>query len=214
MDSDRTRLEDILSHGPYDFVAVDGQHASLSEDRLVAFCGMAEDLGIPVQFRITHTRHAYLIGRYLDLGPSIIMVPQVEDEATVDEAINAFYYPQAGKRSWGGVARHGIKTRPNRLEYAAWWNDYGVLCLQLESIHAITNARKLAKPGVDMFSFGPNDLLFDTEGYPEHPFKTVDECIRHVAEQMKGSNVRLSLGVHTPEERDRYLEMGVTVLQE
>ena len=29
---------------------------------------MAEDLGVPAQFRIKHTRHAYLIGNYVDFG--------------------------------------------------------------------------------------------------------------------------------------------------
>jgi 2-keto-3-deoxy-L-rhamnonate aldolase RhmA len=173
---------------------------------------------MPVQFRIPHTRQTYLIGRYLDLGLTAIMVPEVVEEATVDEAVAYLYYPQTGCRSWGGVARHGLKTwgRPlDRLEYAAWWNNYGVLSIQLESIEAIINARKLAKPGVDFLAFGPNDLMFSLEAHPLHPLKTVDECMRHVAEQVKGSPIRLGMAVTTrPEERDKYLEMGVTVFQE
>lgn len=212
MDADRSRLEGILSQGSYDFVSVDSQHSAFSEDRLVAFCAVAEELGIPVFFRITHTRHAYLVGRYLDLGPSGIMVPEVKSEATVDEAIEFFYYPQVGRRSWGGGARCGITARPNRLEYAAWWNNYGILSIQLESVDAITNARKLAKPGVDVLAFGPNDLSYNLESYPEYPFRTLDDCIRHVAAQIKGSEVQLSMGASTPEERDKYLAMGVTVL--
>lgn len=211
MGIDRPRLEAILGQGSYDYVSVDSQHEAFSEDRLVAVCAMAEDLDIPVMFRITHTRHAYLIGRYLDLGPSSIMVPEVKDEATADDAIAFFYYPQVGRRSWGGNARRGITARPDRLEYAAWWNDYGVLCIQLESVDAITNARRLAKPGIDFVTFGPNDLSYSLEAYPEHPFKTVDDCVRHVVAQLKGSDVRVGMGARTPEERARYIEMGVTV---
>ena len=62
---------------------------------------MAAEIGIPVQFRIKHTRHAYLIGNILDLGPMAIEVPLVEDEAIVDEALAAFYYPQVGKTQLG-----------------------------------------------------------------------------------------------------------------
>ena len=72
---------------------------------------MARELNLPVQIRIKHTLHAYLIGNYLDLGPSGIMVPEVESEAIVDEAVNAFYYPQMGKRSWGGIHRVGLDER-------------------------------------------------------------------------------------------------------
>ena len=51
------------------------------------------------------------------------------------------------------------------------------------------------------------------ESLPHSPFKTVDECIRHVLEQMKDSTVQVSLGATTAEERDRLIELGVTVLQ-
>ena len=82
-------------------VAVDSQHSPYNEDRLVDFCNVANELGIFVNFRIKHTRNTYLIGNYLDLGPSGIEVPQVELDETVDEAVAAFYYPQQGIRSWG-----------------------------------------------------------------------------------------------------------------
>ena len=101
MDASKSQLEEILSKDQYDMVCIDSQHSAFDENALVRFCAMAEDLGVPVQFRIKHTRHAYLIGNYVDLGPLAIVVPQVEHESTVDEAIDAFYYPQVGKRSWG-----------------------------------------------------------------------------------------------------------------
>ena len=62
----------------------------------------------------------YLVGNVLDLGPAGIEVPQVEEEATVDEAVKYFYYPQQGKRSWGGVARWKIDGNDDRLAYADW----------------------------------------------------------------------------------------------
>lgn len=192
-DATRSQLEDILSQDSYDLVGVDAQHSAYSEKDLVAFCAMAEELRVPTQFRIKHTRHAYLIGNYLDLGPLSIVVPQVEDESMVDEAIDAFYYPPIGKRSWGPKAGHGITARGDRLEYAEWWNNNGILCLQLESINAVANAKKLAKSGVDMLLFGPNDLQFDLEMYPDHPFKTVDDCIQHVVRQMTDTHVKVNV---------------------
>ena len=221
LDFSRSQLEGLLGQGDYDFVYVDSQHAAFSEKELVAFCGLAESLKIPVQLRIPHTRHTYLIGRYLDLGPSAIMAPEVQNTTEVDEAIAFFYYPQVGRRSSGGVARRNLKafgepTIPasiDRLAYADWWNGNGFLTIQLESVEAILNARKLAKPGIDVLAFGPNDLRFSMESLPHSPFKTVDECIRHVVEQMRDSTVQVGMGVGSAEERDRYIEMGVTVIQ-
>ena len=214
IDAARSQLEDILSKDSYDFLAVDSQHSPYNEERLVHFCAMAADLGVPVQFRIKHTRHAYLIGNILDLGPLGIEVPIVEDEQTVDEAIDAFYYPQVGKRSWGGGARYGIQERGDRLEYADWWNGAGILCIQMETIRAVTNVRKLAKPGVDCLTWGPADLSFDLEAHPEHPFKSVDDCVRHALKQLQGADAKVSFRSYSPELRSKYIDMGVTVLME
>src|SRR5215467_3391407 len=105
MQIERGRLEDILSRDTYGFVTVDSQHSAYNEELLVAFCAMAEAVGIPVQFRIKHPRHAYLIGNILDLGPLSIEVPLVETDAVVEEALAAFYYPPRCKLCWGGDAR-------------------------------------------------------------------------------------------------------------
>jgi 4-hydroxy-2-oxoheptanedioate aldolase len=214
----RGELEAALAKGAYDLIYIDGQHTAFSDDQLVAICKMAEELGMPVQLRIPHTRHTYLIGRYLDLGPSAVLVPEVADSAAVDEAVAYSYYPPFGRRSWGGIARYGTQQAGRRLgrtEYAAWWNEHVVLGIQLESIAAIENARALAKPGVDYVAFGPSDLSFDLERNPEYRFRTTDDCTRYVAEQLQGSSVRLGMAIVTePEERGKYLEMGLTVFQE
>ena len=98
LDSTRSQLEAILSN-TYGFLTIDTQHSPFNEENLAAFCSTAQDLGMPVQFRIKNTRHSYLIENILDSGPKAIEVPLVEDEAVVDEALDAFYYPQVGHRS-------------------------------------------------------------------------------------------------------------------
>src|SRR5688572_31100605 len=194
---DQNQIDYILDQGSYDFLYLDGQHSAYSEEGIVKLCAIAQALDIPVQFRIPHTRQAYLVGRYLDLALSGIMVPAVIEEASREEAVTYFYYPQMGRRSRGGPARVGINSRNKRLDYAEWWNNYGFLSMQLESLDAIVNAHRLAKPGVDFLAFGPNDLSFNLEGYVNPPLKTVDDCMRHVAEQVKGSSIRLGMGTVT-----------------
>jgi 2-keto-3-deoxy-L-rhamnonate aldolase RhmA len=211
---ERDRLEALIESGPYDFVWVDSQHSPFNEESLVGFCLMAQDMGVPVQVRLKHTSHASLAGNYVDLGPSGVEVPQVETAATVDEAIDAFYYPQAGKRSWGGVARVGIEGRSDRLEYAEWWGETGVLWVQIESVDAVTNARELAKAGVDCLSFGPADLSFSLEAHPHHPFNNVDDCVRHVVEQLRDTHATVCFRNYEPSARQKYIDMGVTVLLE
>tara|TARA_Y100000588_G_scaffold198291_1_gene212094 strand:+ start:640 stop:1380 length:741 start_codon:yes stop_codon:yes gene_type:complete len=218
LDTTKSQLSDIWATGHYDYIWIDGQHTAFSEESLVAYCTAAEELGIDVQLRIPHTRHAYLVGRYLDLGCSAVLVPEVMEEETVDDALAYAYYPQVGRRSWGGEARRGVRgvaKGMDRLQYAAWWNDYVTLSIQVESVEAVTNIKKLAKPGVTVVTFGPNDLSFNMEGHEGYPLKSVDDCMRNVAAQLDGTGIRLAMGTGTkPDEREKYLEIGITLFQE
>jgi 2-keto-3-deoxy-L-rhamnonate aldolase RhmA len=207
------RFDAILAGGRYDFVAIDSQHTPLNEERVAEFCAMAEARDVFVQFRIKHTRHAYLIGNYLDLGPCGVEVPQTELDSTVEEAVHYFYYPPEGGRSYGGRARRASQGK-NPETYAAWWNRFGVLWLQIESVEAATHCRQLAKPGVDVLSFGPIDLAFNLKTHPRHPFQAVDDCIRYVGQALAGSNVRMCVRNGSPDTREKYAEMGATVFLE
>ncbi len=205
-------VKGILDKQSYDFIHVDGQHSPFDEKELFTFCEALDELGIPILLRIEHTRNAFLAGNYLDLGPSGIEVPQVELESTVDEAIDGMYYSPIGNRSWG-EPRKGSDVPTDRIEYAHWWSEYGMLILQLESVDAVTNASQLAKKGVDCLSFGPNDLDFSLEMHPHYPIKSVDECVRHVVDQLADCSVAVCCRT-SPDTRQKYADLGVTIFIE
>ena len=214
LDASESEMEAIIGKDDYAFVFADSQHGAFNEDTLVKFCESASNLGIPSQFRIKHTRHAYLIGNILDLGPVGIEVPQVETLETVKEAVHYFYYPQMGGRSVGGTARYKVGERPCRTEYGSWWNQTGFLSIQMESLRAVTTVSQLAIDGVDCLTWGPNDLLYDIEAHPKHPIQTVDDCVKHALDQLRGSQTRISFRSYDHKLRNKYIDMGVTVLME
>ena len=217
LNTSKSQLADIWATGRYHYIWIDSQHTAYSDEQFVAYCRAAEELGIDVQLRIPHTRHAYLVGRYLDLGCSAVLVPEVMEVETVDDALGYAYYPQVGRRSWGGAARRGLRgvaQGMDRLAYAAWWNDYVILSIQVESVEAVTNIRKLAKPGVSVVTFGPNDLAFNMEGHAGYPFTSVPDCMRNVTAQLDGTGIRLAMGTGTkPEQREKYLGLGSRCLR-
>ena len=92
LQTSKKELADIWATGRYHYIWIDGQHTAFTEESLVAYCIAAEELGIDVQLRIPHTRHAYLVGRYLDLGCSAVLVPEVMEEETVNDALDYTYY--------------------------------------------------------------------------------------------------------------------------
>ena len=144
----RDEMEAVLSQDDYDLIGTDHQHAAADEDKLVEYCKMADEVGVGVQLRIKHTRHAYLIGNLLDLGPLAIVVPQVETVETVDEAIDAFYYLH---RWENGVGDPAILM----ASIAAWIASNTPIggttpvssSYRLSLLNAVINVRKFAKAG-------------------------------------------------------------------
>jgi 4-hydroxy-2-oxoheptanedioate aldolase len=192
-DATRSQLQDLIKkNGHVDLFSLDSQHRPLpAETDLVKFCKMAEELGVGVQLRIPHPRWAYMTGRFADLGVLAIMVPLVEELATADEAINNFYFPPLGNRSWGGEFRFGEKPPTDRLKYSQWWNGNGILGFQIETLRAALNVRNIVKPGVDFVAWGPGDMGFDIERHSNSPFKTLEEAHAYVVQQLKGFDVRV-----------------------
>lgn len=186
----RDAVQTALCKADHDLIYTDLQHSPYTEQQLHDYCAMAEDLGYPVEIRIPHTRNGYLAGRQCNFGPAGVLVPEVMTDHDVQDTLDYFHYPPLGRRSFGGSTRCGQKTRGSDARaYAAWWNETCVLGLQLESVDAIINARQLAKLGVSYVSFGPTDLGFSLDMHPEFPFRTVEECMRHVADQLRGTGI-------------------------
>jgi len=211
----RDQLAAVWQGGQFDFIWLDSQHSAYSDQLLVSFTGAAEELGIPVQLRIPHTRDAHKVGRFFDLGASGALVPEVMEASTVQDALDFAYYGPIGRRSWGGANRLGMRTRSAptaRTEYAKWWNETVLLSIQMESVQTVTNIARLVRPEITHVTWGPNDLEFSIDLHPRFPLRTVEACMKNVAEQLAGTGVGMSMGTTTTEaERPAYRDLGVTI---
>lgn len=205
------------SGGQYDLIWLDSQHSPYSDQLLVSFTASAEELGIPVQLRIPHTRDAHKVGRFFDLGITGALVPEVMEASTVQDAVDFAYYSTLGRRSWGGANRLGLRTRSaptSRREYADWWNTTVLLSIQIESVETVTNIARLVRPGITHVTWGPNDLEFSLDLHPEYPLRTVEACMSNVAEQLEDTPIRIAMGTATTAaERQKYRDLGVTIFQ-
>ncbi len=214
---DAQQLASIWAGGGYDFIWLDAQHSPYSDHHLVSLTAAAEQLGVPIQLRIPHTREAHKVGRFFDLGVTGALVPEVMEASTVQDAIDFAYYGPVGRRSWGGANRLGLRNRAAptaRREYAEWWNQTVLLSIQIESVETVRNIGSLVRPGITHVTWGPNDLEFSLERHNDRRLNTVEACMQHVAEELDGSGIRISMGTATtPAERQKYRELGVTIFQ-
>jgi 4-hydroxy-2-oxoheptanedioate aldolase len=213
----KQQLAAVMNAGKYDFIWLDGQHSPYSDHHLVSFTQAAEELGIPVQLRIPHTRDAHKVGRYFDLGVTGALVPEVMEAATVQDAVDFAYYGPIGRRSWGGANRWGLRNKAApvpRREYADWWNQTVCLSIQIESVETVRNIASLVRPEITHVTWGPNDLQFSLEKHRDPQLNTVEACMAYVQKQLEGSGIRMSMGTASmPEERDTFRALGVTIFQ-
>ena len=191
MASTEEEVHQTIAETNCDIVYIDCQHGPYTEWDVVRICTAAEEKSAPVILRIKHTEHAYRLGNYCDLGVFAIKVPEVETEEIVDKAINSFYYPPFGRRSWGGWVGYGIEARKDRVEYAKWWNENAILGFKIESLKAVLNIRSLVKPGITYVDYGPSDLAFDLETRNHPVLKTVDDCRQFVRKELAGFDVSI-----------------------
>ena len=164
----------------------------------------------------SRTTLAHLVGRFFDLGVNGALVPEVMEAATVQDAIDFAYYGPIGRRSWGGTNRLGLRggTAPTaRRDYAAWWNETVLLSIQIESVQTVTNISRLSD-GRDARDLGSERPGISLDLHPDYPLRTVEACMRNVAEQLQGSGIRIAMGTATtPDKRQKYRDLGVTIFQ-
>jgi 4-hydroxy-2-oxoheptanedioate aldolase len=149
--------------------------------------------------------------RVLDLGPSGVMVPYVNDAEEARQAVRSMRYPPAGIRGVASINRAGGFGE----EFSAYFskaNTELVTVVQVETAHAIRNASEIAAvDGVDVLFIGPMDLSVSL-GHPtqlEHPdFRSaVEQVIAACNRHGKAAGILLK-----PENLDQAVDDGFTFI--
>jgi len=148
-------LEDIAASG-YDFIWLDCEHSALTLPQVQALCHEARILNLPAILR-PEAALFHLIVRYLDLGPSGILLPYVERMEQIEILEQATYLPPRGKRSPGGPCMAWLNV-PNRQSIDEYERDCFRM-IQVESIAGIEILPELLTADcLDAVMLGPNDL--------------------------------------------------------
>ena len=177
----------------WDLAFVDLQHAPYTEPQLVEFLRDAAVAGVPIMLRIPHPSATWQVSRLLDFGAAAVLVPMVETAETVEGAMSNFYYPPLGNRSCGLGLAYGYDSTMSPRGYADWWNDNGVLAIQIETIEAVLNIRNLVRRDVDLILFGGTDLSFSVGATPRCPFASVEECRQHAVDETRDLGERVGV---------------------
>lgn len=144
---------EILALAGFDFVNVDNQHGSWTDESMLhAFRGIC--VGGATPFTRVSSNDSFAIGRALDRGALGILVPLVNSPEEAQAAVDAVRYPPTGRRSFGPFACDMYGA-----DYAERADEEVYLGIQLESMEAVERADEImAVEGIDGCWIGPNDL--------------------------------------------------------
>jgi 4-hydroxy-2-oxoheptanedioate aldolase len=143
-----------IAQNGFAWLGLDAQHGAFDDATLLATMPALAAVApqVPVAVRVAEGSDA-AIGRALDLGADIVIVPMIETVEQAEHAVRAAHYPPRGRRSWGPMAGlwGGAAPSAAAADPEVW--------VMLETPQGLRAAEQiLAVPGVTAVFVGPFDL--------------------------------------------------------
>jgi 2-keto-3-deoxy-L-rhamnonate aldolase RhmA len=193
----------------HDWLFIDTEHGAFSVQEATQLCIAALPTGITPIVRVC--AGALDEGtRALDNGALGIVVPHVDTAKQAKRISEAFHYPPAGHRSWGGPPAVYGYLPPASVEAQRVVNAEILTVVMIESPEAVANAGEIAAvDGVDVLLIGTSDLTAELgiSGQLGHK-KVIDAYAKVGAACAKAGKVLGMGGVYDRENAARYIGMG------
>ena len=191
------------------WIFLDNEHGSFSVHEIAQLCIASLPTGVTPIVRVCAGAIDEAT-RALDNGAQGIVMPHVDTAKEARRVAEAFHYPPAGRRSWGGPpAIYGYQP-PAMAEAQEAINPEILTVVMLESPKAIGNADEIAAvDGVDVLLIGTSDLSSELgiAGQMGHA-KVMDAYETVGAACRKHRKVLGMGGVYDEENAARYVAMG------
>lgn len=175
---------EIYKKAGMDFVVLDMEHGSATLSMAEELCRTARLLDLPLLIRAEASLY-HLLRKYIDMGPSGIVLPWVEQEEQVQTLREAIFCAPKGRRGPGGASVMGV----NSLDRAGWDEVEENLCvmLQVETPAGVERMKTImGHDWIDAVMLGPYDLSLNLGqcGEMRHPevVNAIDRVIQSAHE--------------------------------
>ena len=148
-------IAEIFYQSGFDWLFVDLEHSALGiKDAQVVLQSAAHKTSCIIRVPLIDE---VWIKKTLDIGPSGIIIPQVNTVEDVKLVMQLCKYPPEGSRSVGIARAHAYGGKFE--EYVAAANAETAVIIQIEHIDAVNNIADIIRvPGIDCLFVGPYDL--------------------------------------------------------
>lgn len=178
-------LAEICRNSGLDYLVVDREHGSFSDELVCQICQVGRLANFPILVR-TVSCEASVVRRTLDMGPCGLLLPCVETTEQLDQVQEAALMPPRGRRRPGGMGNYWLSN----YQYETWKSDFEahfIVIPQIESQVGVDNAASIAAhPLVTALGLGPYDLSADLGccWNPEHEkYTTALDQVKASADQ-------------------------------
>jgi 2-keto-3-deoxy-L-rhamnonate aldolase RhmA len=193
----------------YDFLFIDMEHGAFSMQEATQICIASIPTGVAPLVRVC-TGALDEGTRLLDNGAMGIIVPHVDTAAQAKRIADAFHYPPAGTRSWGGPpALYGYQVS-DVAQAQREINDEIITTVMIESPEAVRNAAEIAAvPGIDVLLFGSFDLTTELGIPGQMGHQKLIDAYQTVGEACRAHGKIMGMGgINDNEDAARYIAMG------
>jgi 2-keto-3-deoxy-L-rhamnonate aldolase RhmA len=142
----------------YDWLFIDREHGSLTEDDAAQLCLASLAHGITPIVRVCEGAIDEAT-RALDSGAQGIVIPHVDTAERARAIATALRFPPRGTRSWGGGTAVWNLRPPSMAEAMEQADRELLLAVMIETPEAVANAAAIAAvDGIDALLVGSSDL--------------------------------------------------------
>ena len=159
----------------------------------------------------------YLIRKVLEIGAEGFIVPAIKYPQEVESVVQAAKFPPLGERGFSTLCYSAGYGLVDGNEWREWSNNETMVGVMIETKEAVENIEEImAVPGLDFVLFGPADYSISIGlGKPDKENPKVQDAIKRTADAAarNGKYVMLGIGVPWKEEADKYIGMGITMIE-
>lgn len=203
---DATFAEYVASGG-WDFLVFDGEHGTVTPERVADLARACEVRGVTPIVRIP-TRDPGTLLKCLDAGAVGVLFPWISSGEDASRAVSSVKYPPLGVR---GLAGNRTSDWTISAEMVARANEAVIVIAQIETVEALEAVEDLCSvEGVDVLFVGPADLS-QSLGFPGEPSNpVVVEAIERVAAVVAQSDKAFGIFGGSVDDARRGLDLGAS----
>ena len=206
-------IVELIGMSGFDFVWIDMEHTGADFATVENLCRAADAANIESLVRVPDKNPANIL-RALEVGATIVNVPQVESRAEAEAVVRAAMYPPIGQRGFCGSSRgtrYGIGAEAAESFRAA--NERTITMVQIESEKGVANVKEICTvPGLAAVFVGLGDLSqsLGIAGQMDHP--DLIDSARRVLQMSKAAGKIGAMLIESPADAATWVAEGAQML--